>query len=244
MPCLTDSPIKIINNEDDTTGVSVKKWKETRGRELMFGGQGKRETGELAREERRRRSEREQTGKLRGAGEKQSDEPQATARGSDAEAGSGDEPTVMCNLRETPAAADDESPLGRQATDSATDGLQPPRLPDGRVINGQLKKLWRRQAKHWQIQQQQQQQHSPAMSYWHRHEGATTHTNPAIQEQHPKGAMHPRGLALHHPAAATLLRYATQGCPVNTGKRWTRVEIEAAIAKGPHRSALVPAAME
>ena len=56
--------------------------------------------------------------------------------------------------------------------------------------------------------------------------------------------MYPQGLALHHPAAATLLRYATKGCPVETGKHWSLEELEAAILKGPHKSALVPAAIE
>jgi hypothetical protein len=51
-------------------------------------------------------------------------------------------------------------------------------------------------------------------------------------------------VALHHPAAATLLRYATKGCPVETGRSWTIEEIEAAIKKGPHKSAMLPAAME
>ena len=44
-------------------------------------------------------------------------------------------------------------------------------------------------------------------------------------------------------AAATLLRYATKGCPVKTGRSWTIEEIEAAIKKGPHKSAMLPAAM-
>ena len=50
-------------------------------------------------------------------------------------------------------------------------------------------------------------------------------------------------MALHHPAAATLLQYATKGCPAKTGRPWTREEIEAAIKNGPHVSAMVPEAM-
>jgi hypothetical protein len=56
--------------------------------------------------------------------------------------------------------------------------------------------------------------------------------------------MCPRGIALHHPAAATLLQYAMQGCPVNTGKDWTIAQMEEAIRRGPHALALLPAAME
>lgn len=50
--------------------------------------------------------------------------------------------------------------------------------------------------------------------------------------------MCPYGLALHHPAADTLLQYATQGCPVLTGKPWSVKEMQAAIDRGPHASAL------
>ena len=51
------------------------------------------------------------------------------------------------------------------------------------------------------------------------------------------------GLALHHPAAELLLEYAMKGCPAQTGKQWTRDELQSAIDKGPHVSALVPDAM-
>jgi len=49
--------------------------------------------------------------------------------------------------------------------------------------------------------------------------------------------MCPTGLALHHPVAGQLLHYATEGCPANTGRDWTREEMEAAIRRGPHVSA-------
>jgi len=51
--------------------------------------------------------------------------------------------------------------------------------------------------------------------------------------------MCPTGLALHHPAAKVLVQYATRGCPVQTGKPWTWQEMQAAIDRGPHKSALV-----
>ena len=56
--------------------------------------------------------------------------------------------------------------------------------------------------------------------------------------------MFPSGEALQHPAAELLLEYATKGCPVNTGKEWTLDQLEAAIARGPHSSALVLEAIE
>ena len=50
--------------------------------------------------------------------------------------------------------------------------------------------------------------------------------------------MCPAGLALHHPAADLLKEWATYGCPTQTGKPWTCEEMQAAIERGPHRSAL------
>jgi hypothetical protein len=52
--------------------------------------------------------------------------------------------------------------------------------------------------------------------------------------------MSPANLALYHPAVDLLLEYATKGCPTNTGKQWSIDKMEAAIARGPHPSALQP----
>ena len=41
-----------------------------------------------------------------------------------------------------------------------------------------------------------------------------------------------------HPSATLLQEYASRGCPVSVGQYWTVAEIEAAIARGPHVSAL------
>ena len=59
-----------------------------------------------------------------------------------------------------------------------------------------------------------------------------------------KGGMCPDNLALYHPAAEKLLKYATEGCPCNTGKPWSREEVTAAIERGPHISALEPDAID
>jgi hypothetical protein len=50
--------------------------------------------------------------------------------------------------------------------------------------------------------------------------------------------MCPTGLAMLHPAADTLMDWATFGCPTKTGQPWTQADIEEAIARGPHQSAL------
>ena len=46
--------------------------------------------------------------------------------------------------------------------------------------------------------------------------------------------MCPLGLAVHHPAYETLKRYATEGCPVKTGRNWTKEEINVAVMRVPH----------
>ena len=55
--------------------------------------------------------------------------------------------------------------------------------------------------------------------------------------------MHPRNKAFHHTATNDLLHYATTGCPVDCGKDWTVTEMQAAVDKGPHSSALDPIAI-
>jgi hypothetical protein len=50
--------------------------------------------------------------------------------------------------------------------------------------------------------------------------------------------MCPADLALHHPAASLLPEYATYGCPTHTGKPWTKAEMQEAVDRGPHQSAL------
>ncbi len=51
--------------------------------------------------------------------------------------------------------------------------------------------------------------------------------------------MCPSGLALCHPAADLLTKWATYGCSTtNTGTPWTLQQMQAAVERGPHRSAL------
>jgi hypothetical protein len=59
-----------------------------------------------------------------------------------------------------------------------------------------------------------------------------------------QNAMCPQGQALRHPAAQLLQEYAEFGCPVRTGKPWTKEMMEEAVQRGPHQSALTPEALE
>jgi hypothetical protein len=56
--------------------------------------------------------------------------------------------------------------------------------------------------------------------------------------------MAPQWLALRHEAAGPLLEWESFGCPTNTGPDWTLEEIQAAINRGPHQSALEPEAIK
>ncbi len=81
-------------------------------------------------------------------------------------------------------------------------------------------------------------------TYWQTHRG--TNRPAKIDHSRPphRNQMCPSGLALAHPAAPYLLQYATGGCPVNTGQPWTVEQMEAAIQRGPHSSALEQDAIE
>jgi hypothetical protein len=50
--------------------------------------------------------------------------------------------------------------------------------------------------------------------------------------------MCPSGLALHHPVANLLKEWATYGCPTKTGKAWSKSQMQEAVDRGPHCSAL------
>ena len=54
--------------------------------------------------------------------------------------------------------------------------------------------------------------------------------------------MRPKNEILRHPAGEELLKYATEGCPVDCGKDWTIDQLEAAIKTGPCTSAKKPGA--
>ena len=44
-------------------------------------------------------------------------------------------------------------------------------------------------------------------------------------------------MSVHHPAYETLQKYATGGCPLKTGRNWTKEEIHAAVMMVTHDSA-------
>ena len=59
-------------------------------------------------------------------------------------------------------------------------------------------------------------------SYWTRHRGqGKVKPSERIYPEGFKAQMYPAGAAANHPAAAELQKWATDGCPVDTGPRWT-----------------------
>ena len=153
-----------------------------------------------------------------------------------------------CELSSESEGVSDGESLGaeRGDTEAATNtsqwpGLNPPRINGQIPVNGSNKRQLKRQNKARRIDKQLNQ---TGATYWSTHQG--TFKAPRQRESLEKwrGDMCPRGLALHHPAAGKLLQYAIKGCPSKTGKPWTVVEMQEAIDRGPHKSALVPEAID
>jgi len=123
-------------------------------------------------------------------------------------------------------------------------GLDQPRLwATGKVITGiNKKKLHTENRRKRRALQQAQTKPTP----WTEYTGDAVLPQGADNKSRPihRNSMCPAGLALHHPAAETLLNWAEFGCPTQTGKPWSISEIEEAIARGPHQSALTPEALE
>jgi len=84
-------------------------------------------------------------------------------------------------------------------------------------------------------------------SQWHRHQGSTL-LDDDHWDKHEKtsaeSGMAPQGRALQHKAATILKDWEQFGCPTATGKDWTTAQIQAAINRGPHKSALEPDALK
>ena len=123
---------------------------------------------------------------------------------------------------------------------STPSGLRPPRLQSDTHVTGATTKRLRIENKRRRKQLQAEQ---PQQEWWSMHAGEFQMPEPLDAPATFRNNMCPRGLALHHPAAADLLQYATEGCPTCTGDPWTIQQMTAAIERGPHVSALVPAAM-
>ena len=120
-------------------------------------------------------------------------------------------------------------------------GLIPPTLDSGREVTGANKEKHRLENKRKRQAKQAQQE---PVNYWEKYRGHFSMPTPAKAPDKWRGNMCPSGLALHHEAAGLLLKYATEGCPTDTGKQWTVEQMTMAVERGPHQSATDPEAME
>ena len=120
-------------------------------------------------------------------------------------------------------------------------GLRPPTLASsGTRVTGLTTPRLRIENKR-RRRKLQREQHQP--TWWTTHKGNFCSPPPLPNPPTYRNNMCPRGLALHHPAASALHHYAVHGCPTSTGAPWTVDQIQTAIDRGPHVSALVPDAM-
>ena len=122
----------------------------------------------------------------------------------------------------------------KQIPSNKWQGLHHPTLSSGARVDGTNKHVHRRENKKTRIAKQEQQEET---SYWAWHQGQFTMPTQTSRPPSWRNNMCPSNLALHHPAADTLLQYAAGGCPTNKGKNWTREQMQEAIDRGPHASA-------
>ena len=146
------------------------------------------------------------------------------------------------NLLESNSSATDvDSLLDNCNLRSAMPGLIPPVMDDRSRVTGLNKERHRVENKRKQPAKQAVQ--GPT-DYWTAHAGKFKVPPPTKAPTKYRGQMCPSGLAAHHPAADLLLDYAMKGCPRKTGAPWTKEQMQEAIDRGPHETALDPLAIE
>ena len=123
-----------------------------------------------------------------------------------------------------------------------TEGMEPPVLNNGSHVTGENKGNFRRENKRRRKLNQIGQLTEP--DWWTTYNGLFSLPASIHRPANYRNNMCPANLALLHPAANELLKYAMKGCPTEMGQPWTRQLMQTAIHKGPHISALVPAAVE
>ena len=123
------------------------------------------------------------------------------------------------------------------------EGLDPPKLNGcERVLVGDDKKRLRIEKKQRKRSYKTVQEQ---YSQWTVHKGMGMPRNTTNDKSRPyRNAMCPSRQALGHPAATLLQEYSELGCPVRTGKPWTKEMMWEAVERGPHKSALSKEAME
>lgn len=123
--------------------------------------------------------------------------------------------------------------------------LRPPIIhATGKIATGATTPQLRKQNK---LHRQETLLTQPVTSQWHRHQGSTLVDDDHWDKREKTSAeseMAPQGRALQHEAATILKDWEQFGCPTATGKDWTTAQMQAAIDRGPHKSALEPDALK
>jgi len=136
--------------------------------------------------------------------------------------------------------------VGQQQPAQKGGGLLDPPIINttGEIATGATTKLLQKQNK---LLRNETLRGQPIKGQWTQHEGKES-LEPTHWEQRTKTAedkeMAPQGLAQKHEAADLLADWEKFGCPTQTGRNWTLDEIQAAIDRGPHKSALEPDAIK
>jgi hypothetical protein len=141
------------------------------------------------------------------------------------------------------ATTDTRMPLGCTSSNSINLLSPPITVATGNIATGAITDKLRKQNRQYRDEALAQQS---VVSQWSIHRGDTI-----LAEDHwvrcintaENSEMALQGLALKHEAADILTDWAQFGCPTNTGRDWTLADIQLAINRGPHKSALEPEAL-
>lgn len=125
---------------------------------------------------------------------------------------------------------------------SGSDGLRPPKLASTHAnVLGKDKGQLRKENKARRLRAMEGQ--TPT-THWVSFKGDFYIPENMDDTRQPGKQMAPKGLATLHPAGDLLNEWSQFGCPTMTGQPWTKQEMAAAIARGPHKSALSDEALK
>lgn len=113
-------------------------------------------------------------------------------------------------------------------------GLEPPQLDSGARISGVNKRQLKLENKK---KRQQKQLEQAKQTYWSIYKGDFELPEAKEELESWRNMLCPKGLALHHPAAAKLLQYATGGCPMpneHRAKLVKRADMGSSRDRDPH----------
>ena len=159
--------------------------------------------------------------------------------------------STMLDMEISESSGDESGPPAMMHNDGNNNNRWPHRLllppvieSTGLIVTGATTEALRKQNKQ---QRNKALLRQPMESQWTIHQVFNSVPNNVwSHQQHKdiKSQMAPQRLALQHEAAGLLSEWESFGCPTNTGRDWTLDKIQAAIDRGPHQSALEPAAIE